>query len=81
MANATYTFKNKVEELIDREDMKVWLTKKHGRRVEYIFKVGTEQFSPPIQLAEAGNYILFSQGTSEKVEREMQELFVDFYEE
>jgi hypothetical protein len=80
MANATYTFKNKVKELIDTEDMKVWLSKKHGRRVEYVFKVGTEQFSPLIQLAEAGDYILFSQGTSEDIEEKLRSLFAELYE-
>ena len=78
MANATYTFKGKVEEVIDTEEMKVWLSKKHGRRVEYVFKVGTEQFSPPTQLAEKGDYVLFSQGTTDEVEQELKELFAEF---
>ncbi|MBM7557625.1 hypothetical protein [Halanaerobacter jeridensis] len=78
MANATYIFKDKAKELIDEEEMKVWLSKKHGRRVEYVFKVGTEQFSPPTQLAEEGDYVLFSQGTTDEVEQELKELFGQF---
>mgnify|MGYP006281152977 CR=1 FL=1 len=78
MANATYTFKDKAKELIDGEEMKVWLSKKHGRRVEYVFKVGTEQFSPPTQLAEEGEYVLFSQGTTDEMEQELKKLFGQF---
>ncbi|MFO7819989.1 MAG: hypothetical protein R6V17_07090 [Halanaerobacter sp.] len=79
MAHATCTFKKKVKELIEPEEMKVWLTKKHGRRVEYIFKVGSEQFSPPQQVAEKGDYLLFAQGVNEEVEDELQDLFTEFY--
>ena len=79
MANATYTFKNKIKGLIDEEEMKVWLSKKHGRRVEYVFKIGTEQFSPPHQIAEAGDYLLFTQGIEGELEAELKDLFKEFY--
>ena len=78
MANATYTFKEEIKDLIESDKMKVWLTKRHGRRVEYIFKVGSEQFSPPIEVASAGDYLLFAQGVNEEVENELQDLFTEF---
>ena len=78
MAKEIYTFKKRIKELIDLETMKVWLNKKHGKRVEYLFKVGAEQFSPPTKIAEEGDYVLFSQGTNNKLEGELKDLFFKF---
>ncbi|MGM0502076.1 MAG: hypothetical protein ACQERJ_06070 [Bacillota bacterium] len=78
MANAIYTFKKEVERLIDTETMKVWLNKKHGRRVEYLFKVGAEQFSPPNKITEQGDYVLLAQGITEDMEVELEDLFAEF---
>ena len=78
MANEIYTFKEQIKELIDVETMKVWLNKKHGKRVEYLFKVGAEQFSPPTKVAEKGDYVLFSQGINQELEQDLKDLFARF---
>lgn len=72
-------FKEEVSKKIDREQTKVWLAKKHNKRVEYIFKIGEEQFSPVQEIAENGKYILFGQNTGSKLNNYLEKMFVDCF--
>lgn len=66
-----YTFKTMVQQLIDQQQMKVWLSKKRGKRVEFLFKVGTEQFVSPIKIFENDDYILFGQNINKKLKNKL----------
>jgi hypothetical protein len=66
-----YTFKDKVKQLIDQQPMKVWLSKKRGKRVECIVTVGTEQFLPPMKIFETDDYILLGQNIDEGLKKQL----------
>lgn len=75
MEKEIFTFKERIEEIIDKKKMKLWLSKKIGKRVEYIFKVGQEQFSSPQKIAEDKNYILLGQGIDERLSKKLEDDF------
>ncbi|MBM7624182.1 hypothetical protein [Sporohalobacter salinus] len=78
MANETYIFKEQAEEIIDEKEMKIWLTKKQGKRIEYLFKLGKEQFDPPQKIAESKEYILFGQNINRDQNGKLKELFMKY---
>ena len=80
MENEIYTFKEKIKELITTQKQKVWLAKRHGKRIEYLFKVGKEQFSPPQKIAEAERYVLFGQNVG-GLRQELRKLFCQYLAE
>ena len=78
MANEIYTFKKQAQELIDRDNQKVWLAKKQGKRVEYMFKIGAEQFSPAEKIVESKRYILFCQKIGKEKREQLKKLFEEY---
>lgn len=72
-------FKDKVGQIIDEKSMKLWLTKRIGKRVEYLFKVGEEQFSNPQKIAVNDDYILFGQKIDKELATELELLFNTYF--
>ena len=68
-----YTFKQTVKQLINEQTMKVWLAKKRGRRVDYIVKIGTEQFVSPITIYENDQYVLLGQNIHQSLKNKLKE--------
>ncbi|GAB6137152.1 hypothetical protein [Halanaerobaculum tunisiense] len=79
MENEIYTFKTEISNLIDKNQMKVWLAKKHGKRVEHVFKIGTEQFIPPQTIVENADYVLLGQNIAD-VKEQLLDLFEQYIE-
>lgn len=71
MVNATYTSKKQIQEIIDSQTMKVWLSEKKGKRMEYIYSVGTEQFMAPEKIIETDRRILFGQNITQKIKQQL----------
>lgn len=78
MANETYIFREQAEEIIDEKEMKIWLTQKQGKRIEYLFKLGEEQFTPSQKIAESKKYILFGQNITSDQKQQLKELFIRY---
>ncbi len=74
MENEIYTFKQEIKKIITVEEQKVWLAEKYGKRIEYLFKVGEEQFSPPQRIVQAEQYVLFGQNVAE-IKKVLRRLF------
>lgn len=77
--NAIYSFKEKIEKIINTQESKVWLSEKQGRRIECIFSLGTEQFVDSIIIYEDEKYVLRGQNISKVIEDKIIDE-VNFYE-
>lgn len=66
-----YSFKENIEDLVDKDNMKLWINKKQGRRVECIFKIGNEQFIESDILYEDEKYIIRGQNISKQLGEEI----------
>ncbi|MCK8825758.1 hypothetical protein [Fuchsiella alkaliacetigena] len=75
-----FAFKNKLSELIPAEEMKVWLCKKEGKRRNFIFKLGQEQFSTPQTVAENQEYCLLAQQIDEQLKKDLTAIFNHYLE-
>ncbi len=78
MEKEIYTFKEEIERLIDLAEMKVWLTVREGPRLNCLFKLGTEQFSIAIQIAQNKSFVLLGQNLSEEIKQELNNLFEEY---
>ena len=54
-------FRDKMRELVGDQQMKVWLTKTVGHRLEFIWSVGRAQMEQEQQIARQGKYFLVGQ--------------------
>ncbi len=79
MEKEIYAFKSQLKEIIDKEKMKLWLAKKEGRRVDYVFKVGSEQFLAPEEIAKDNDYVLFGQNIKESYKKDLVLLFNQYF--
>jgi hypothetical protein len=79
MEKEIYTFKNKIKEVINEEEMKVWLAQKYSKRAEYIFKIGEEQFLPPQEIAKNNNYVLFGQNIEDNEMQVLKKTFIKYF--
>ncbi|GAB6099657.1 hypothetical protein JCM16358_15360 [Halanaerocella petrolearia] len=77
MENEIYTFKTDISNIINKAEMKVWLAKKYGKRVDHIFKIGEEQFTTPQTIAESSDYVLLGQNI-EEINEQLTDLFEQY---
>ena len=71
-------FRDKVRELVGDQQMKIWLTKTVGHRLEFIWSVGRAQLEQEQQIARQGKYFLVAQKLSPELVPNVISLFEEF---
>jgi hypothetical protein len=79
MKKEIYTFKEELSKLIDQDNNKVWLNKKASKRIDYIFKVGQEQFTSSEVIGENDEFLLLGQNIDKKLKDKLAILFNDYF--
>lgn len=57
--------KSKIDQLYEQYGTKVWLSKKIGKRVSFVYAKGTGFEIPPVKIYENNTYIVFLESDNE----------------
>ena len=74
-------FREAVLHLIDPRTTKLWLTKVHGHRLDFICSIGSEQLKPVETVLRDGEYILLGQHIPPDRESQLRDLFERFVQQ
>ncbi|TDX51780.1 hypothetical protein [Orenia marismortui] len=72
------TFREEIRKIIDQGYTKVWLNKKASKRIDYIFKLGQEQFIESEVIAENETFILLGQNIGANLKKKLEILFNNY---
>lgn len=75
MKKEIFTFREEISQIIDQGNVKVWLNRKEGKRVDYIFKVGQEQFTDSQLISENKEFLLLGQNIDDELKRKLVSVF------
>jgi|GEM_PF-3237865 len=79
MKKEIYTFKEELSNAVNQDNVKVWLNKKEGKRIDYLFKIGEEQFTDSRVIGENKDFLLLGQNIDDELKEELSLLFNNYF--